>query len=463
MPPSFRGRLDRDCASDRSLHLKEDDKKTTPDEREDITGSPIKITIFSAVKQYHFKMESFHNRRLHAKNDRKQNLSPVRMLVFAGVAAIFISLTKSTRMSMAISEVISENLRLGTVVDDSPHGTTIVGMGASSPKGHLSLSEITQNPPLGSLECPPMTSPVYDRVVEDKGSNKIPKIIHVSFISRCVPTDVFAEGIQRWKDELPDYSVYFHDDNAIDRFMQQHWEEFPDLHRVMKCMKYNGAMKVDLWRMLITYEFGGIYTDIDNIPAKEFRNGTAILPDDTFFASSDSWNRPVQNVFAMEPEHPIAVFTVQIILRNVMDLQSLRSPNLVFVTGPDAFKAGYLTYFKGSGPKLKRQENWKWLDPGIHKGFMNKSVHKTKEWNWLNPFGGDTVEYGGFNMSKKERAIRIGGTIHWRKEITKNNGKQDFSCKEYLYRLDHPTGDDRNAANWTLIQGPLKRYVGSRG
>ena len=146
-----------------------------------------------------------------------------------------------------------------------------------------------------------------------------------------------------------------------------------------------------------------------------------------------------------------------------MDLQSLRYPNLVFVTGPDAFKAGYLTYFKGSGPKLKRQENWKWLDPGIHKGFMNKSVHKTKEWNWLNPFGGDTVEYGGFNMSKKERAIRIGGTIHWRKEITKNNGKQDFSCKEYLYRLDHPTGDDRNAANWTLIQGPLKRYVGSRG
>jgi len=38
-------------------------------------------------------------------------------------------------------------------------------------------------------------------------------------------------------------------------------------------MKYKGAMKIDLWRMLVIYKYSGIYIDIDNVPASEFQNG----------------------------------------------------------------------------------------------------------------------------------------------------------------------------------------------
>ena len=59
------------------------------------------------------------------------------------------------------------------------------------------------------------------------------------------------------------------------------------------------------------YQYGAIYSDIDNFPPRLFKNGTVIHSDDKFFASSDPFDRPLQNNFAIEPQHPIAYFTVQ--------------------------------------------------------------------------------------------------------------------------------------------------------
>ena len=321
-----------------------------------------------------------------------------------------------------------------------------------SSTGRLLLAELTQNPRIGSdrigsLECKKnYTTPIYDRVVQDQKNStekKIPRIIHISYKERCVPTEVFAEGIQRWKDELPDYSVYFHDDDAVDRLLQQEWPEFPDLHRIMQCMKYGGAMKVDLWRMLVIYEFGGLYTDIDNAPALEFQQGATIHQEDTFFASSDSWDRPLQNVFAMEPKHPIAVFTIQVILKNLLELNSLRKPRLVFTTGPQAFRDGYLNYLKLTNKNAA-------LTPGVYTGFMNKTIRKEPQWDWSNPVGNENVKYKEREMSKKQRAHILAGLQHWQKEAWDNRKGEDYSCREYLYRLDHATDEYSIPANWSL-------------
>ena len=42
------------------------------------------------------------------------------------------------------------------------------------------------------------------------------------------------------------------------------WPEFPGLHTVLQCIFSKGAMLIDVWRILILWEYGSIYTDIDN-------------------------------------------------------------------------------------------------------------------------------------------------------------------------------------------------------
>lgn len=270
---------------------------------------------------------------------------------------------------------------------------------------------------------------------------KIPKIVHLSFTSRCVG-ELFANSVQQWKESLPDHSIYFHDDQAVDRLLQQEWPEFPDLQKKMQCIKYKGAMKVDVWRILVLYRFGGIYSDIDNIPPAMFQNGTIINPDDTFFATLDGYQRPLQNTFAMEPQHPIAVFTMETIMNNLMALKSLRKPKTVFVTGPQALYEGCEKY---TGVCNKK---------GIHTGkFLGKKVHLEKmvagQW-WGNPMNDDMVEYDGKNLTKKEVSLHLGGLLHWSKVNYKNRVGKDFSCREYLYRVDHPSKENDITGNWSL-------------
>jgi len=374
----------------------------------------------------------------------------------APVAQSSSSSSKSGPNSRQIANISSDTTSTDAVfsVSGSPSTST----------NRLTLAQLTKNPPVGSIVCPPMMTPIYDKIVQQQDNintnanasttsipkKKIPNIVHLSYNSRCVPTDVFADGIQKWKDELPDHSIYFHDDDAVDRLLEQDWPEFPNLHKVMNCIKYKGAMKVDLWRMLVVYEFGGFYSDVDNVPIKSFKNGAAIHPDDTFFSSSDGYIRPCQNAFAMEPKHPIAVFTIQTILNNLLNMRSMRRPKVVFVTGPGAFGDGYISYMRLAYPNKSEEEL---LLPGVYKGFMNKQIHKEpggRPWNWLNPVGSEIIEHEGFNITRKERASQISGLHHWSKKVYWNRFGEDFSCREYLYRLEHPSTDNLITGNWTL-------------
>ena len=86
--------------------------------------------------------------------------------------------------------------------------------------------------------------------------------------SRCLPPDL-AVATNAWKKALPYHHFFFHDDDAVDRLFQLEWTEFPQLEKYMKCVS-KGAMKIDVWRILILYLYGGIYTDVDNIPLQAF-------------------------------------------------------------------------------------------------------------------------------------------------------------------------------------------------
>lgn len=46
----------------------------------------------------------------------------------------------------------------------------------------------------------------------------IPKILHVSHKSRCLPQDL-ARRMEMWKHKLPNYSIFFHDDTAVNKLI----------------------------------------------------------------------------------------------------------------------------------------------------------------------------------------------------------------------------------------------------
>ena len=139
-----------------------------------------------------------------------------------------------------------------------------------------SLQELTRSPPPGSIVCPSRhLTPIYDKILFSKldstannttnsaavAERKIPRIIHMSFNDRCVP-NALAESIERWRKALPDHSMFFHDDEAVQRLIKGDdrsnqlplWhssQHFPTLRSNLRCVISKGAMLIDIWRILI--------------------------------------------------------------------------------------------------------------------------------------------------------------------------------------------------------------------
>ncbi len=64
------------------------------------------------------------------------------------------------------------------------------------------------------------------------------------------------------------------------------------------------AVKADLWRALVLWEYGGIYTDIDNAPTDEFKARNYIGDEDqAFFVIEGAFLS--QYFYAAKPRHPM--------------------------------------------------------------------------------------------------------------------------------------------------------------
>ncbi len=88
----------------------------------------------------------------------------------------------------------------------------------------------------------------------------IPKTIYQTFKSKDIPwLTKFYIWIFRQKN--PDYDYVFFDDAAVDRFIQENFEE-----RVYKAYSrlQIGAAKADFFRYAVLYINGGVYLDLDS-------------------------------------------------------------------------------------------------------------------------------------------------------------------------------------------------------
>jgi len=141
----------------------------------------------------------------------------------------------------------------------------------------MDLSQLTKS---SITSCPPplLYIPNYHGHSSTTNGRKIPYTIHMTSKSRCFSTN-FYDNIQFWRTLAPTiqqrgeqqgqeqqqqqqqhpYSIYLHDDDAVNRLLSQNWELFPHMNLARKCLR-SGAGLADLWRYLVLWEYGGIYT-----------------------------------------------------------------------------------------------------------------------------------------------------------------------------------------------------------
>lgn len=138
---------------------------------------------------------------------------------------------------------------------------------------------------LSLIERPSSLKAVKDTVLEPSlafaDGRKIPRIVHVTSMSRC-NHPIIADNLETWK--LKNHSFFLHDDEAMEKLIYKDWPEFPQLQHILKCLPGRGVVWADVWRILVLWEYGGIYADIDTSPVAEFFNETTLSPRyDAFF------------------------------------------------------------------------------------------------------------------------------------------------------------------------------------
>lgn len=340
-----------------------------------------------------------------------------------------------------------------------------------------SLQELTQSPPPGSIVCPsPHFTPIYDKIVTipenhtDKAysvsNRKIPRIIHVSFNDRCVPNEL-AESITRWQKALPDHSIFFHDDQAVQRLIgtidrnTQLWrmsEDFPDLRKNMRCVKFKGAMLIDIWRMLIVWTYGGLYTDIDNWPGPKFNSKTTIRDEDSFFSLSDVRERPSQWLFGMTPKHPIAILTLQEISRRLLRVKNIARPRVVQITGPQTLKMAFRKFnlLLEQNPTIFGDSSYftpvQKVDLAESDYYAKGKLGSTFD-DVVNQFVDETTNMTYTNITKRKKVELLSGVIHWTEDVKLGKKSANSTRKEYVKDSINTTTNDANVESVDIYDG----------
>ena len=263
----------------------------------------------------------------------------------------------------------------------------------------------------------------------------IPKVIHVTTKSRCLPPS-FHDNLELWKQSFPDYSFVLHNDAAMYRLLDMHHPDFPHLQQSVLC-SVSVAARADLWRALILYEYGGIYTDIDNAPRK--LNATLIQETDQAFFVVEEAGYLSQYFMASAPKHPLLFLLIQSTIHRLYDLNDVDHQYVPFVTGPGALKQAFLHFTHQQGPNsaaikpTTASPNVALVHEGVYSGIENATV------TVIGRRGTASDEYVARNVIYKKRKIyaELMNMTHFSRVHADPSVKSQLttdSCFERLWR-----------------------------
>ena len=294
------------------------------------------------------------------------------LLVTVALSAItFGCWIQSNRFTGLMSSLIQQQLQ-----DRNGMGITVSECDLSTRREQIPLEELVDTQV--ETVCPPDLVLLQDvrhaNTSNATVSRKIPRIIHVTSKSRCVTPQV-AEVVDTWK-AYSDHQFYFHNDAALHRLIfEKEWPEFPQLRVALDCSN-SMVEQADLWRALVLWEYGGIYTDIDNTP-KNFNASSTLKADDEAYFEVEHGRWLSQYFFAAEPKHPLMYLLVMQVWERLFTLPNVHDQYAPFISGPGALKNA-MKHFMGTHQMAVDSKQpcavFEKVCPGHYVGLDNRTV-----------------------------------------------------------------------------------------
>jgi len=207
------------------------------------------------------------------------------------------------------------------------------------------------------------------------------------------------EKIDLFKKINSDYTYHLYDDDEMDDFVNENFKgEIADCYNKINII----VAKVDFWRYLVLYKFGGVYLDMDSSIEKPL-NDLIRDHDEAIITAEGNPGLYVQWALIFSKQHPILKKTIDLIVNNI---KNNRYPNDIHkMTGPTVYTRAinevHMNLFAG-----------KIID---HKK-INKNIDITYRLNNIS-YRLYSIDYNGyFCFEHKYKHLLYYGKKHWKQE-----------------------------------------------
>lgn len=160
----------------------------------------------------------------------------------------------------------------------------------------------------------------------------IPKIIYQTFHSEKLRF-VTRQFIRLMRLRNPGYRYEFYDDERVDRFFKEEFDE--EIYNLFSRIDI-GAVRADVFRYAVLYKYGGVYLDVDGYAIRDLDK--MIRPEDRCIVTHEG-NPGLYAQYALvcDKEHPFLKRTLDMVIDN---LKHNRHPHDGHkMTGPTVYTA----------------------------------------------------------------------------------------------------------------------------
>lgn len=165
----------------------------------------------------------------------------------------------------------------------------------------------------------------------------IPKNIFQSWVSKDLHPEI-QKKVDGMRDLNPEYTYQLYTDSEIDEFVNTFYPG-----EISECFNRLNVpvAKVDFWRYLVLYKYGGVYVDLDssiNISLNELIRED----DDAIITAETNPNTFVQWALIFCKEHPILKRVIELIVNNIKN--NLYPNDILQMTGPQVYSKSVFSF-----------------------------------------------------------------------------------------------------------------------
>lgn len=142
---------------------------------------------------------------------------------------------------------------------------------------------------------------------------------------------IIQEKIDHFKNMNPSYTYHLYTDVDMDNFVNEHYKgEIADCYNRLNII----VAKVDFWRYLVLYKYGGVYLDMDSTIEKPL-DELIKEDDEAIITAEGNPNLYVQWGLIFCKQHPILKRTIDLVVFNIK--YNMYKNNIFLMTGPPVY------------------------------------------------------------------------------------------------------------------------------